>query len=83
MEEYAKSFYNELKYIEVIEENYLQNPIDFSNFDQNKFDDTLKCKYCDWEFNHSYNDRCIVLDEIVDKEKLKYIYWIIMIIIKK
>ena len=65
--------YNELKYIEEIEENYLQNPIDYSNFDQNEFDNTLKCKYCDCEFNHPYNDRCIILNEIVDKEKLKYI----------
>ena len=73
MEEYTKSLYNELKYIKEIEENYLQNPIDYSNFDQNKLDNTLKCKYCDCEFNHSYNDKCIVLNEIVDKEKLKYI----------
>ena len=73
MEEYTKSLYNELKYIEEIEENYLQNPIDYSHFDQNKFDNTLKCKYCDCEFNHSYNDRCIILNEIVDKEKLLYI----------
>ena len=65
--------YNELKYIEEIEEKYLQNPIDYSNFDQEKFDNTLKCKYCDYEFNHPYNDRCIILNEIVDKEKLKYI----------
>ena len=73
MEEYTKSLYNELKYIKEIEENNLQNPIDYSNFDQNKHDNTLKCKYCNCEFNHSYNDRCIVLNEIVDKEKLKYI----------
>ena len=73
LEEYTKSLYNELKYIQEIEENYLQNPIDYSNFDQNEFDNTLKCKYCDCEFNHSYNDRCIILNEIVDKEKLKYI----------
>ena len=73
LEEYTKSLYNELKYIEEIEENYLQNPIDYSNFDQNLFDNTLKCKYCDCEFNHSYNDRCIILNEIVDKEKLLYI----------
>ena len=66
LEEYTKSLYNELKYIEDIEENYLQNPIDYSNFDQNKFDNTLKCKYCDCEFNHNYNDRCIILNEIVD-----------------
>ena len=65
--------YNELKYIEEIEEKHLQNPIDYSNFDEKEFDNTLKCKYCDCEFNHSYNDRCIILNEIVDKEKLLYI----------
>ena len=73
LEEYTKSLYNELKYIEEVEEKYLQNPIDYLNFDQNEFDNTLKCKYCDCEFNHDYNDRCIILNEIVDKEKLKYI----------
>ena len=62
-----------MKYIEEIEENYLQNPIDYSNFDQKEFDNTVKCKYCDCEFNQSYNNRCIFLNEIVDKEKLKYI----------
>ena len=73
LEEFTKSLYNELKYIEDIEQNNLQNPIDYSNFDQNEFDNTLKCKYCDCELNHSYNDRCIILNELVDKEKLKYI----------
>ena len=73
LEEFTNSLYNELKYIEDIAENHLQNPIDYSNFDQNEFDNTLKCKYCDCEFNHSYNDRYIILNEIVDKEKLKYI----------
>ena len=73
LEEYTKSLYNELKYIEKIEEKYLQNPIDYLNFDQNEFDNTLKCKYCDCEFDHPHNDRCIILNEIVDKEKLKYI----------
>ena len=73
LEEYTKNLYNEFKYIEDIEENYLQNPIDYSNFDQSEFDNTLKCKYCDCEFNHPYNDRCIILNEIVDKEKLLYI----------
>ena len=73
LEEYAKNLYNELKYIEEIEENYLQNPIDYLNFDQNEFDNTLKFKYCDCEFDHPHNDRCIILNEIVDKEKLKYI----------
>ena len=73
LEEYTKSLYNELKYIEEIEENHLQNPIDYSNFDEKEFDNTLKCKYCDCDFNHPYNDRCIILNEIVDKDKLKYI----------
>ena len=75
LEGYTKSLYNELKYVEEIEENYLQNSIDYSNFHQNEFDNTVKCKYCDCEFNHSYNDRCIILNEIVDKEKLKYILY--------
>ena len=33
----------------------------------------MKCKYCNCEFNHPYNDRCIILNEIVDKIKLKSI----------
>ena len=73
LEEYTKNLYNELKYIEEIEENHLQNPIDYSNFDQNEVDNTLKYKYCNCEFDHPHNDRCIILNEIVDKEKLKYI----------
>ena len=73
LEEFTKSLYNELKYIREIEEEYLNNPIDYSNFDQNEFDNTLKCEYCNYEFNHPHNDRCIILNEIVDKEKLKYI----------
>ena len=56
LEEYTKNLYNLLKYIEDIEKNHLQNPIDYSNFDQNEFDNTIKCKYCDCKFNHSYND---------------------------
>ena len=73
LEEYTISLYKELKYIEEIEEKYLQNPIDYSNFDEKEFDKTLKCKFCNCDFNHSYNDRCIILNEIVYKEKFKYI----------
>ena len=73
LEEYTRALYSELKYIEETEEYYLQNPIDYSNFNQEEFDNTLKCKYCNCEFGHSYNDRYIILNEIVDKEKLKYI----------
>ena len=73
LEEYTKKLYNELKYIEEIEEEYLNNPIDYTNFDQNEFDNTLECKNCKCKFNDYYNDRCIILNEIVDKEKLLYI----------
>ena len=71
LEEYTKSLYNELKYIGEIEEKYLNNPIDYSNFDQKEFDNTLKCEYCNCEFNHPHNDRCIILNEIVDKENIR------------
>ena len=73
LEEYTRSLYNELKYIEETEEEYLNNPIDYTNFNQNEFDNTLECKYCKCKFNDNYNDRIIILNEIVDKEKLKYI----------
>ena len=73
LEEHTKILYNELKYIEEIEEKYLQNSIDYSNFNEEEFDNVLECKYCNCQFNHPYNDRCIILNEIVDKEKLKYI----------
>ena len=39
LEEYTKALYNELKYIEKIEEEFLQNPIDNSSFDEK--DDVL------------------------------------------
>ena len=52
--------YNELEYIGEIEEEYLNNPIDYTNFNEEEFDNTLKCKYCDCEFNHPHNDRCII-----------------------
>ena len=73
LEGYIRSLYNELKYVEEIEEKYLNNPIDYDDFNQEEFDNTLKCKYCDCEFNHPYNDRIIILNEIVDKQKLKNI----------
>ena len=60
-------------YIDDIESKYLQNEIDYSNFNQEEFDNVKICKYCDCEFNHPYNDRYIILYEICDKEKLKYI----------
>ena len=52
---------------------YLQNKIDYSTFNQKEFDNVKICKCCKCKFNHPYNDRYIILYEIVDKEKLKYI----------
>ena len=73
LENYTRSLYNELKYIEEVEEKHLNNPIDYNNFNQEEFDNTLKCQYCLSVFNHPYNDRVIILNEIVDKQKLKQI----------
>ena len=73
LEEYTKNLYNELKYIEEIEEEYLNNPIDYTNFNEEEFENVLECKYCKCKFNDYYNDRCIILNEIVDKEKLLHI----------
>ena len=73
LKEYTTSLFKELIYIDDIECNYLQNEIDYYNFNQEEFDNVKICKYCKCEFNHPYNDRYIILYEIVDKEKLKYI----------
>ena len=73
LEEYTRNLYNQLKYIEETEEEFLNNPIDYTNFDQELFDNTLECKYCKSKFNDYCNDRCIILNEIVDKEKLLHI----------
>ena len=73
LKEYTISLVKELIYIDDIDSNYLQNEIDYSTFDPKKFDSVNFCKYCNCEFNHPYNDRYIILYEICDKEKLKYI----------
>ena len=73
LKEYTISLVKELIYIDDIESNYLQNDIDYSTFDQEEFDSVKICKYGKCEFNHLYNDRYIILYEISDKEKLKYI----------
>ena len=73
LKEYTISLVKELVYIDNIESNYLQNEIDYSNFNQEEFDSIKICKYCKSEFNHPYNDRYIILYEICDKEKFKYI----------
>ena len=73
LKENTISLVKELVYINDIESNYLQNEIDYSTFNQEEYDSVKICKYCKCEFNHPYNDRYIILHEICDKEKLKYI----------
>ena len=73
LKEYTINLVKELICIDDIECNYLKNEIDYSTFNQQEFDNTKICKYCDCEFNNPYNDRLIILNEIADKEKLNYI----------
>ena len=73
LKEYTISLVKELVYIDDIESDFLQNEIDYSNSNQEEFDSVKISKYCNCEFNHPYNDRYIILYEIVDKEKLKYV----------
>ena len=73
LKEYTISLVKELVYIDDKESNYLQNEIDYSNFNQEEFDNIKIYKYCKCEINHPYNDRYIILYEVCDKEKLKYI----------
>ena len=53
--------------------NHLNYKIDKKTFDQEKFDNTTHCEYCNYKFDKDYNDRKIELYERVDKNKLKYI----------
>ena len=70
LEDFRDSLINELDYIENINENVLNYEIDMSTFNQKKFDEVTKCKYCDHDFEKSYNGRKIILTEKVDKYKL-------------
>ena len=73
LEDFRDSLINELDYIENINDNVLNYEIDMSTFDQKEFDNVKICKYCDHNFDKSYNGRKITLTEKVDKYKLKRI----------
>ena len=73
LEEYCKSLYNELEYIENIEKTYLNNPIDYTHFNEEEYKNNKQCEYCLSKFDDKFNDRVIILNEIVDKTKLEYI----------
>ena len=73
LEDFRDSLINELDYIENINKNVLNYEIDMSTFDQKEFDNVKICKYCDHNFDKSYNGRKIILTEKADKYKLKRI----------
>ena len=73
LEDFRDSLINELDYIENINENGLNYEIDMSTFNQKEFDNVKICKYCNHDFERSYNGRKITLTEKVDKYKLKRI----------
>ena len=73
LEDFRDSLISELDYIEDINDNVFYYEIDMSTFDQEKFDKTTHCKYCNYDFQQKHNGRIITLREIVDKYKLKRI----------
>ena len=73
LDDYCENLKNELDYIEKINDKHLNYRIDMKTFDQEKFDNTTNCEYCDYKFNKDYDDRKIELYERVDKNKLKWI----------
>ena len=73
LDDYCENLKNELDYIEKINDKHLNYKIDMKTFDQEKFDNTTNCEYCDYKFDKDYNDRKIELYERVDKNKLKWI----------
>ena len=73
LDDYCENLKNELDYIEKINDKHLNYRIDMKSFDQEKFDNTTHCDYCDYKFDKDYNDRKIELYERVDKNKLKWI----------
>ena len=73
LEDLRDNLIKELDYIENINDKVLSYEIDMSTFDQKEFDNVKLCKYCDHNFDESYNGRKITLTEKVDKYKLKRI----------
>ena len=73
LEDFRDNLINELDYIENINENVFNYPIDMTSFDQEKFDSIESCKYCNHKFQEKFNGRVITLKEKVDKYKLKRI----------
>ena len=73
LEHFCDNLINELDYIENINENVFNYDIDMTSFDQEKFNNTKSCQYCNYKFKDNFNSRIITLTEKVDKYKLKRI----------
>ena len=73
LDDYCENLKNELDYIEKINDKHLNYRIDMKTFDQEKFDSTTHCDYCNYKFDKDYDNRKIELYERVDKNKLKWI----------
>ena len=73
LENFRDNLINELDYIENINREVFDYPIDMSTFNQKIFDEITHCKYCNYNFEEKYNNRYITLTEKVDKYKLKRI----------
>ena len=63
LEDFRDNLINELDYIENINDKILNYKIDMTTFDQEEFDEVTKCKYCNHDFNKSYNGRQVTLTE--------------------
>ena len=72
LDDYCGKIKNELKYIEKINDKYLNYKIDMKKFDKEKFDNITHCEYLNYKFDKDYNNRKIELYKRVDKNKLKY-----------
>ena len=57
MEDFRDNLIEELDYIEKINDNVFNYPIDMSTFDQKIFDEITHCKYCNYDFKEKYNNR--------------------------
>ena len=67
LENFRDGLINELDYIDKINDEKLNHEIDMSTFNQKKYDNTHKCKYCDYDFDKKHNGRKIALLEKMDK----------------
>ena len=59
LENFKDGLINKLDYIDKINDKKLNHEIDMTTFNQEKFNNTHKCKYCDYDLDEKYNGRKI------------------------